>query len=202
MDKPFSQACENNKRPIARFLAAEFKPCRSVLEIGSGTGQHAVFFASVLPWLEWQASDRIENHAGIRAWIHDAGSRDMRPPLELDVNGDWPQRQFDAVFTANTFHIMSWAEVQRCIAGTGAITSSDGRCAVYGPFNVAGQYTSESNAAFDASLRERDPAMGIRDVEAVEREMAGQGFLLHADLAMPANNRLLLFRKPDGTSNA
>ena len=195
MEKPFSQACENNREPILRFLAGAFRNRRKVLEIGSGTGQHAVHFAAAMPWLEWQPSDRPEHHAGIRAWLQDEPSPNLRQPLALDVNGTWPSDRYDAVFTANTFHIMGWEEVQRCIAGMAEVTTDDATLAVYGPFRIAGDFTSPSNAAFHASLQERDPRMGIRDIEAVEREMHRYQFRLLADFAMPANNRLVLFRK-------
>ncbi|MDX1443783.1 MAG: DUF938 domain-containing protein [Gammaproteobacteria bacterium] len=195
MEKPFSQACENNKEPILGLIRTEFASCRSVLEIGSGTGQHAVHFAAGMPWLEWCAADRGENHPGIRAWLADAALPNLHGPLELDVNERWPEGPFDAVFSANTFHIMSWEEVERCIAGMAAVTGERARVAVYGPFKVTGEFTSDSNAAFDANLRERDSRMGIRDIEQVEREFERHGLVLHGDFAMPANNRLLFFRR-------
>lgn len=195
MNKPFSQACENNKAPILEHLRREFADRHHVLEIGSGTGQHAVHFAASMPWLQWLAADRGENHAGVRAWLGEAALPNLHGPLELDVNERWPDGPFDAVFTANTFHIMSWTEVERCIAGIGAITVQQARVAVYGPFRVAGACTSDSNTAFDASLRGRGAQMGIRDIEAIERSFDRQGFRLHADFALPANNRLLFFRR-------
>lgn len=192
--KPFSQACENNRDPILRFLRLEFAAVGSVLEIGSGTGQHAVHFAQHLPWLQWHATDRRENHDGILAWLHEAELPNLHGPAELDVNGDWPQEAFDAVFTANTFHIMSWDEVRHCIAGIAGVLNENGRLVVYGPFKVAGEFTSDSNAAFDASLRAQDQHMGIREIGDVIRETARHYLQLHADFAMPANNRLLCFR--------
>lgn len=195
MEKPFSQACENNKEPIRALLAPAFEGVHSVLEIGAGTGQHAVHLAAAMPWVEWCASDRGENHPGIRAWLTDAGLPNLHGPMELDVNGSWPDGPFDAVFTANTLHIMSWEEVRRTIAGISAVTAPVSRVAVYGPFKVAGEFTSDSNAAFDASLRARSDGMGLRDIEQVEREFARYGFTLAADFAMPANNRLLFLHR-------
>lgn len=197
-EKPFSQACENNKDPILRFLRHEFASVGSVLEIGSGTGQHAVHFAEHMPWLQWHASDRRGNHDGIKAWLQESALPNLHGPAELDVNSDWPQEKFDAVFTANTFHIMSWDEVRRCIAGIAGVLNESGRLGVYGPFKVAGEFTSDSNAAFDTSLRAQDQYMGIREIGDVVREAGRHGLRLHADFAMPANNRLLCFRAGRG----
>lgn len=196
-DRPFSQACENNREPILRFLRHGFATAHSVLEIGSGTGQHAVHFAAAMPWLEWQASDRVEHHPGIKAWIASAGLPNLHAPLELDVMHDWPAGPFDAVFTANTLHIMAWEEVVALIRGVASVLALHGVLAVYGPFKVAGDFTSDSNAAFDASLRSRDSRMGIRDIESVLQAMSCHGLVLQADFAMPANNRLLFLQKTE-----
>lgn len=184
--KPFSEACERNSGPILRLLKKYFAESTLVLEIGSGTGQHAAYFAPELPHLAWQASDVAANLPGIREW--------GCSPIELDVDGDWPIVEADAVFTANTCHILSWPQVKRMFGGIGAIASAKALC-VYGPFNYGGRPTSESNARFDAMLRARDPLSGLRDFEAIERLAAAAGFLLDQDDAMPANNRLLLFRR-------
>ena len=157
-----------------------------MLEIGSGTGQHAAYFAPELPQLVWQASDRVENLADIRQWV--AG------PIELDVDKPFPKVDADAVFTANTCHIMSWPQVERMFAGVGGMRSVKTFC-LYGPFNYGGKHTSESNARFDAMLRGRDPASGIRDAEAISTLAGKNGFALAEDNAMPANNRLLVFRR-------
>lgn len=195
--RPFSQACENNKAPILRFLKPGFTAARSVLEIGSGTGQHAVHFAAAMPWLDWQVSDRVENHPGIKAWIASSGLPNLHEPLELDVMHEWPAGPFDAVFTANTFHIMTWEEVIALIRGVAGVLAAHGALAVYGPFRVAGGFTSASNAAFDASLRAHDFRMGIRDIESVLQAMSHHGLVLQADFAMPANNRLLFLQKTE-----
>ncbi len=194
-DKPFSAACERNQQPILEVLQAHFADRRRVLEIGSGTGQHAVFFAAHMPWLTWQAADRAENLPGIRAWRDEAARPNLPAPLELDVNGPWPVQHYDAVFSANTLHIMSWGEVQRLFAGLQAVMADDAKLAVYGPFNYGGRFTSASNAAFDASLRQAAAHMGIRDFEAVDALARGIGLQLLEDRAMPANNRCLVWQR-------
>jgi hypothetical protein len=163
-----------------------------VLEIGSGTGQHAAYFAPELPHLAWQPSDVAENLPGIREWS--AGIPNIRAPLALDVAGAWPALAADAAFSANTSHIMSWAQVERMFAGLGGMAGLKVVC-LYGPFNYGGKPTSDSNARFDAMLRARDPLSGLRDFEAVEKLAALAGFAPEEDQAMPANNRLLAFRR-------
>lgn len=195
MSKPFSEACERNREPILSVLKRVFADRRRVLEIGSGTGQHAAAFAPALPHLVWQPSDVAEHLAGIGLWVAEAGAANLRRPLELDVDRPWPDIAADAVFSANTCHIMSWPQVERLFEGVGRLLPADGLLALYGPFNHGGRHTSESNARFDAMLRARDPRSGLRDIEALialgEREYLGKD----EDLAMPANNRLLIFRK-------
>lgn len=159
-----------------------------MLEIGSGTGQHAAYFAPLLPHLVWQASDVAQNLPGIRQWIAEP------PPIELDVDRPWPEVVADAAFSANTTHIMSWPQVERMFAGLGAMPGLKTLC-LYGPFNYRGKPTSESNARFDAMLRRNDPASGLRDLEAIEALAMKAGFALREDHAMPANNRLLVFEK-------
>lgn len=193
--KPFSPACERNRDPILAALREAFSTRRQVLEIGSGTGQHAVHFAAALPHLTWQTSDIAAHLPGIRAWLAEARLPNTPPPLDLDVTGPWPVARYDAAFTANTLHIMSWPEVQRTFAQLAGTLTDDAVLAVYGPFNEEGQFTSESNAAFDASLRERAPHMGLRDVSAVDALARGIGLHRFADLPMPANNRTLLWRR-------
>ena len=193
--KPFSPACERNREPILAALREPFSNRRQVLEIGSGTGQHAVHFAAALPHLTWQTSDVAAHLPGIRAWLAEAALPNTPPPLELDVTGPWPVARYDAAFTANTLHIMSWPEVQRLFAQLGSALTEDAVLAVYGPFNEDGQFTSESNAAFDASLRARAPHMGLRDLGAVDALARSVGLHRFADLPMPANNRTLLWRR-------
>lgn len=196
MSKPRSPACERNREPILVALKPFFADRKRVLEIGSGTGQHAVHFAAALPHLEWQATDRIENLAGIRAWIDDTALSNTPTPLELDVSaGAWPNGPFDAVFSANTLHIMRWEDVLAFFAALPSITTNDAKLVIYGPFNANGRFTSESNAAFDASLKARSAQMGIRDGTAVDKVARKAGFVLVDDLAMPANNRLRLWQR-------
>jgi hypothetical protein len=186
VSKPFSEASERNREPILAVLKSVFSRAKKVLEIGSGTGQHAASFAPELPHLVWQASDRAENLADIRQWVAD--------PIELDVDQPFPKVDADAVFTANTCHIMSWPQVERMFAGVAGMRSVKIFC-LYGPFNYGGKHTSESNARFDTMLRGRDPASGIRDAEAIVALAGKRGFSLAEDNAMPANNRLLVFSR-------
>jgi SAM-dependent methyltransferase len=199
-DRPFSQACENNKRPILAIIRRYLTDVAQVLEIGSGTGQHAVFFAGRLPHLTWQTSDLAVYHTGIHQSLDDAALDNVLPPLTLDVTDpDWPIDTADAVFSANTTHIMSWSEVEAFIAGVGRILRADGCFLLYGPFAYAGAHTSDSNARFDRSLRDRDPASGVRAFEAIDACACNAGLMLIDDHAMPANNRLLVWRKAAGT---
>ncbi len=166
-----------------------------MLELGSGTGQHAVHFAAAMPHLVWQASDRPEHLPGIRAWLDDAALPNTPPPLALDVTGPWPAGPFDAVYSANTLHIMAWPEVEALFAALPAVTTPDAKLAIYGPFNTGGRFTSASNAAFDAELKARAPHMGIRDTAEVDALAAKAGFKLVDDIAMPANNRTRLWQR-------
>jgi len=197
--KPYSEACERNKAPILAVLREVFADVSVVLEIGSGTGQHAVHFAAALPQLTWHCSDLIENHAGINMWREAAGTPNLSPPLALNVDQDpWPVPPgVDAVFTANTLHIVSWPRVERLFAGAGrALVPGDPFC-VYGPFSYGGEHTSQSNARFDEMLRLRDPDSGIRDLDALVSLGGRTGFELVDDRAMPANNRLLIWRRAE-----
>jgi cyclopropane fatty-acyl-phospholipid synthase-like methyltransferase len=195
-DKPFSESCVQNREPILSVLRTCFADRRHVLEIGSGTGQHAVYFGAGLPHLRWQTADVSEHHAGIRQWLDEAALPNVLPPLTLDVSqAGWRSGRYDAVFSANTLHIMSWREVERFFAGVGAVLEPGGVLAVYGPFNYGGRYTSESNARFDAWLKARNPASGVRDFEAVDALAHAQGLVLQQDIAMPANNRTLVWRR-------
>lgn len=196
MSKPFSQACENNKRPIVDVLGKVFADRQHVLEVGSGTGQHAAFFAEQLPHLQWQTSDVDAHLAGIEQWRSAANLGNLPPVLEFDVNSrQWPCNNIDAVFSANTLHIMSWPEVEALFQLLQDNLGEDSKLCIYGPFNYQGQYTSASNAHFDQSLRGRDPQSGIRDFEKVDALAQSAGFQLHDDFALPANNRLLYWHK-------
>jgi SAM-dependent methyltransferase len=199
VEKPFAQACENNKCPILGVLKRVFADSTRVLEIGSGTGQHAVYFAPNLPHVQWMTADLAENHPGIRMWIEEFPAPNLLPPVDLDVRQTcWPFEDVDGVFSANTAHIMHWPGVEAMFAGVARLLQPGGVFALYGPFNYGGKYTSESNARFDASLEARDPGMGIRDFEAVDALAVEGGFGLLEDNPMPANNRTLVWRKREG----
>jgi cyclopropane fatty-acyl-phospholipid synthase-like methyltransferase len=193
---PDAPATRRNREPILDVLREYFADRRRVLEIGSGTGQHAAHFAAALPHLLWQCSDRSENLPGIRAWLAESALANTPPPLQLDVARDaWPEARFDAAFSANTLHIMSWVEIERMFSGLDAVLEDDATLAVYGPFNIDGAFTSASNAAFDAELRARAPHMGLRDLESVDALAGKFGFTRIADIAMPANNRCGVWRR-------
>lgn len=195
-DKPFSSACERNRDPILAVLHTHFVERHRVLEIGSGTGQHAVHFAAAMPQLLWQTSDRAENLPGMQRWLDEAALPNTPAPLAVDVSAaDWPNDPFDAVFSANTLHIMSWTEVEALFAALPSATTADAKLAIYGPFNYGGKYTSDANAEFDAALKARVPHMGIRNFEAVDALAHAAGFGLVDDVAMPANNRTLVWQR-------
>jgi cyclopropane fatty-acyl-phospholipid synthase-like methyltransferase len=196
--KPFSAASERNREPILAVLRTHFADRRHVLEIGSGTGQHAAYFAAQLPHLVWHASDRAGNLPGIRQWLDEAALPNTPAPLVLDVaRGPWPRQAFDAVFSANTLHIMAWPEVEAMFAGLDAAASPDAKLAIYGPFNYHGRYTSASNAEFDRSLKAQAAQRGIREFDDVNRLAHAAGFELIEDAAMPANNRCLVWQRRD-----
>lgn len=193
--KPFAPHCERNKEPILSVVRPYFINCRRVLEIGSGTGQHAVFFSPALPNTVWQTSDLEENLPGIRLWLQEAGLPNLPPPLLLDVTGEWPKQRFDAVFTANSLHIMPWSAVEQFFSGVDTVLEPEAMLAVYGPFNYNGTYTSDSNREFDAWLKQRSAFSAIRDFEAVNALASRIGLKLVNDHAMPANNRLIVWRR-------
>ncbi|MFC5743147.1 DUF938 domain-containing protein [Dyella tabacisoli] len=195
MNKPHSPACERNREPILAVLSKYFGDRRHVLEIGSGTGQHAAHFAAAMPQWIWQSSDRAENLPGIRLWLEEAMLPNTPAPLAFDVGGAWPAERYDAIFSANTLHIMAWAEVEQLFAKLPDITRDDAVLVIYGPFNYQGRYTSDSNAAFDQSLKARGEQMAIRDAEAVDRLAQTAGFQLIDDVAMPANNRCRVWQR-------
>lgn len=194
--KPFSQACENNKQPILNVLREVFTRPGLVLEIGSGTGQHAVHFAAALPHLDWQPSDQAAYLPGCRLWIEESGLANLRDPLELDVlQRPWPLAHAGGGFSANTAHIMHWPAVAAMFAGIAGILGSESCFCLYGPFRYNGRHTSDSNARFDMDLQAKDPGMGIRDLADLDA-LAGQNRMeLIADHAMPANNRTLVWRR-------
>ncbi|PYE40051.1 DUF938 domain-containing protein [Psychrobacter fozii] len=198
---PFSQACENNKQPILEVLQTELQDFNHVLEIGSGTGQHSVYFAPHLSHLKWQTSDVTSNHRHIIAW-HDAyPAPNLYPPLAFDltinlrpINGQL-NTPYDAIFTANTLHIIGWSLVKKLFALAGDTLQTDNKLIVYGPFNEHGDYTSEGNQRFDAMLRAGNPDSGIRHKEDVVSLASEHHLQLVTTYAMPANNQLLVFQK-------
>jgi len=195
-EKPFSQACDNNQQAIFAILERVFAEAQQVLEIGSGTGQHASYFAPRLPQVIWQTSDQAEYHEGINAWLDDSSAENLRRPLVLNVDmPQWPIDKVDAVFTANTCHIMGWASVENMFRQLADVLTVGGTLAIYGPFNYDGQFTSPSNANFDQWLKQRGAQQGIRDFEAVNKLASEAGMNLLEDNTMPANNRLLVWRK-------
>jgi SAM-dependent methyltransferase len=208
--KPYSESCERNSAPILQVLQQHLGQARTVLEIGSGTGQHAVHFAAAMPWLRWQASDHCDYLPGIRQWLDEAAVPNTPVPLELQaVIGEGLQplpplpvhdgvAGFDAVFTANTLHIMGWEEVQALFAGLPSLMAPEGLMVAYGPFNYNGAFTSDSNRNFDGWLKARDPRSGIRDFEAIDALARAQQLELREDVAMPANNRCLVWRRMRG----
>lgn len=194
--KPFSAASARNREPILAALRDLLHGCGRVLEIGSGTGQHAVHFGAAMPHLVWQTSDLPANHAAIHAWLREAGLANVLPPLSLDAGADdWPQGPFDAVYTANTCHIMSWPEVEGMFRGIGRVLAPGGMLCIYGPFKRDGRFTTPSNAEFDASLRAQAPWMGLRDRADIDALARAQGLTPVAELALPANNDLLAWRR-------
>jgi len=199
MNKPFSQACQNNQRPILNLLTRTFASTKHVLEIGSGTGQHAAYFGQHLPHLTWQTSDLLINHSGINAWLDEITLTNVQRPIVVDLNDTWPElipkQHIDGLFTANTLHIISWPLVVKFFDGIADNLPSLGMICIYGPFKYQGEFTSESNANFDLWLKDRDINSGIRDIEAITKLAGSAGLLLINDHEMPANNRLLVFVK-------
>ncbi|MBB1311571.1 DUF938 domain-containing protein [Pseudoalteromonas sp. SR41-8] len=195
MTKPFSQACENNKNPILSVITAYLAQVESVLEVGSGTGQHSVHFAANLPHLQWHTSDRLVNHNGIKQWLDEAKLDNLHAPVELDLNRPWPINTVDAIYTANTLHIVSKPLVEQFFTGVNKHLASKGLVCIYGPFKYNGNFTSESNQRFDEFLYQQDCQSGIRDFEWVQQLAEQAGLMLVDDIAMPANNQLLIFKR-------
>ncbi len=194
--KPFSESCEQNKGPILDVLSKQLAYVKSVLEIGSGSGQHAVYFARHLPHLHWQTSDVRDRHAGIHLWLDEAKLGNVGSPLELDVSqAQWPKLEVEAVFSANSVHIMSWFCVEKMFAGVARILQTQGLLCLYGPFNYDGTYTSKSNQEFDCWLKTQDPQSGIRDYEKLVELGRQHDLRLVHDYEMPTNNRLLIWQK-------
>jgi len=195
-NKPYSESCEQNRDPIFDIIQPLLKDKKSVLEVGSGTGQHAVYFAERMPHLTWQTSDQQDYHDGIKLWLNGAGLDNTPPPIPLNVSTDvWPNENFDAIFSANAVHIMAWDNVVDFFKNAPELLNENGLFILYGPFNYNQQYTSESNARFDIWLKQRDPDSAIRDFEALNELAQKEGLVLQSDYALPANNRILVWKK-------
>lgn len=196
MSKPYAESCDQNRDAILRVIEPLLSDTKKLLEIGSGTGQHAVYMGGKLPHLHWYTSDRPEYLAGIRMWLDEALLPNVHGPYELDVQQvNWPEIGFDAVFSANSAHIMHESMVEAMFAGIGVRLPGSGLFLLYGPFNYNGQFTSESNARFDVWLKQRDPFSGIRDFERLNHLASQFGMELVADFSMPENNRTLVWQK-------
>jgi len=194
--KPYAESCDQNREPILTVLRQYLQPGDRVLEIGSGTGQHAVFFSQQLGDIHWQSSDCEQYLSGIRNWLIDADPARVPTPLCLDVlKDDWPTERYQAVFTANTTHIMSWPAVEAMFAGIGRVLAPGGLLLQYGPFRYAGRHTSPSNQRFDQWLKDRDPLSGVRDLGDLRSLADKAGLVLDQDIEMPINNRILMWRK-------
>lgn len=202
--KPFAESAEQNKDPILGVLRAWFTEPGSVLEVGSGTGQHAVHFAAAMPHLQWQPTEVQGRVEGVEAWRLEAGLANLRPARVLDAAGLWPAERYDYAFTANTAHIMHWPAVLATLAGVAGVLRDGGLFAMYGPFARAGRHTARSNLDFDRSLRRMDPGMGVRDMDDLEREALPCGLRLLEVVAMPADNFTLIWSRqhPDETRRA
>jgi SAM-dependent methyltransferase len=191
-----SPSCDRNKDPILAVLREALPETGTVLEIGSGTGQHAAYFAKHLPRLVWQPTDLLPHLPSIRAWAAETGASNLLAPLELDLFADrWPSITADAVVCINTVHIVAWNAVEKLFAGAARLLPPGGVLYVYGPYRYANRSLEPSNEDFDKWLKARDPRSGIRDFEAVDALARGHGLCLAGDRAMPANNRSLWWRK-------
>jgi len=202
--KPYSESCDQNRDPILKILQELFANKKHILEIGSGTGQHAVYFAKHMPHLIWQCSDQTTYHDGINEWLKEAKLDNTVSPIALNVStDDWPStsststhsNNTDAIFSANTVHIMSWDNVKDFINNAGKLLTKNGLLVLYGPFNYNNQYTSQSNKQFDSWLKQRDSKSGIRDFEDINKLAKQANFILQNDYPMPTNNRILCWKK-------
>ena len=194
MNRPYAESCDQNKDVIHQVIRPYLKPGLEVLEIASGTAQHAVYFAGLNPQVQWQTSDRADQLPGIKSWLDFAGLDNLSDPIQLDVQAEWPGGQYDLVFTANSLHIMGDNEAEACIRGAAKCLKSSGHFIVYGPFNYNGEFTSDSNRRFQDWLKQNNPDSGIKHFEVIN-DIAGQSnLILIDDVAMPANNRILIWQ--------
>ncbi len=191
------ESSERNKGPILAVLERVLPEEGLVLEIGAGSGQHAAHFAPRFPGLEWQPTDPDRAmRDSIAAWVEDTGAPNLRPPMDLDVTGAvWPITKAVAVFSANMIHIAPWDCCLGLLAGAGKVLTPGGLLVLYGPFKRGGEHTAPSNESFDESLRARDPAWGVRDLDDVADAAAGAGLDLAETVEMPANNLIAVFRR-------
>jgi cyclopropane fatty-acyl-phospholipid synthase-like methyltransferase len=193
-DRPFAEYAARNAAPILEILQREFRNSSRVLEIGSGTGQHAVTFAAALDHLQWQTSDLDENHGGIRAWVDNAGLDNVSAPLSMDVReASVNESAYDAAFSSNTAHIMGIDAVEKMFSLIGKALHDGGVFCLYGPFRRDGAFNTQSNADFDANLRERDPVMGIRHIETLDDFAAAAGLKRTRFYAVPSNNNVAVW---------
>lgn len=196
MNKPNAASCEQNQQIILDVLKTLFIESGDVLEIGSGTGQHAVFFSANLMHLNWQPSDLEAEHVGMKMWFDEVEHDRIQTPLILDVDmSKWNVDKKDYIFTANTTHIISEQQTEKMFQHVGECLKSGGLFAQYGPFNYNGKYTSESNANFDVWLKQRNPLSCIKDFETIETLANENAMKLFNDIEMPANNRILVWQK-------
>lgn len=196
INKPYSQSSEENKEVIYQVIKPIFNQKKHVLEVASGTGQHAVYFAEKMPYLTWQTSDLIESHSGIKQWMKSVNLPNILPPLELNVSEkQWPNTLYDGVFSANSFHIMSKQNVTDFFKNVSTILNKKAVVIIYGPFNYNGEFTSESNANFDIWLKNRSPQSGIKDFEWCNLLAQEAQLSLIEDIEMPMNNRILVWQK-------
>ena len=191
----FSPSAERNKEPILQQLLKWLEGNEIILEIGSGSGQHALFFAEYLPKICWRCSDRRDYLPELTDNIRSAEQANVLPPIELDVmHYDWGLKQYDAIFTANTFHIMTKVGVDYFLTHVCQALPPQGKLIVYGPFNYHSAYTSDSNRDFDVMLRQRNVGSCIKSFETINKTLSDNHFTLQDDVAMPANNRLIVWQ--------
>ena len=196
MIKPNAPSCEQNQQVILDVLKTLFIESGDVLEIGSYTGQHAVYFTEHLPHLNWYPGDLEAEHAGMKMWFSDVKHDRIHVPLILDVDiSDWNVDKKDYIFSANVTHIISSEQTEKMFKHVGEILKTGGLFAQYGPFNYNGQYTSESNANFDVWLKQRNPDSCIKHFESMQEQAQINNLRLLKDIAMPANNRILVWEK-------
>ncbi|MDH5785104.1 MAG: class I SAM-dependent methyltransferase [Chromatiales bacterium] len=194
--KPYAESCDENGPPILEVLRRELPASGDLLEIGSGTGQHAVMFATALPDIQWHTSDMIEMHDGIQMWLDEVSHPNLHPPIRLNVLSDpWPEQRYDAIYSANTAHIMSEEAVEAMFRGAGKVLKPASSFLLYGPFMYDGEHTSESNARFELWLKSQGDHQGIRDVSWLKEIASSAGLELEKDIEMPANNRILLWQR-------